>query len=31
VVSVKENEAQLKFYRQLSLDEIGAILPGGPR
>lgn len=31
VVSVKDNEAQLKFYRQLSLDEIGAILPGNPR
>lgn len=31
VVSVKDNEAQLKFYRQLSLDEIGSILPGNPR
>ena len=31
VVSVKDNEAQLKFYRQLALEEIEAILPGGAR
>ena len=31
VVSVKDNEAQLKFYRQLALEEIEAILPGGGR
>ena len=31
VTSVKDNEAQLKFYRQLSLAEIDAILPGGAR
>lgn len=28
VISVTDNEAQLKFYRQLSLAEIDAILPG---
>ena len=31
VQSVKDNEAQLKFYRQLSLDEIDSILPGAAR
>ncbi len=31
VLAVKDNEAQLKFYRQLSLQEIDAILPGAAR
>lgn len=31
VECVKDNEAQLKFYRPLSVDEIDAILPGAAR